>query len=213
MGRSPKLAPGPLAGARRRRSLPGRCWRKCSMWNSCSIAAARCRRTDRGKCARPYSVFCSTVRCGNSARSCKTYPTPRLATGMLTRDPASNKTRSPMTILPASGAARPATQSSSVVFPDPEGPNRMVNPGAALKSTSSENGRSVAEKFLRILALRVRFANLISSGRVSAGRGSAGVGIESRLIEVHLFDWTHGPYFAIHRRLMQGPPVQPVDQS
>jgi hypothetical protein len=79
----------------------------------------------------------------------------------------------------------------------------MLNPDAALKSTSSENGRSVAEKLLRMRALRVGFA-----GRGLAGRGSAGVGIE-----VRLFDWTHRPYFAVHRCLMPGPPVHPVDQS
>jgi hypothetical protein len=82
----------------------------------------------------------------------------------------------------------------------------MLNPDAALKSTSSENGRSVAEKLLRMRALRVGFA-----GRGLAGRGlagSAGVGIE-----VRLFDWTNRPYFAIRHRLMPGPPVQPVDQS
>ena len=33
----------------------------------------------------------------------------------------------------------------------------MVNPGAALKSTSSENGRSAAEKLLRMRVLRVGF--------------------------------------------------------
>ena len=49
----------------------------------------------------------------------------------------------------------------------------MVNPGAALKSTSSENGRSAAEKLFRMRALRVGFA-----GCVLAGRDSAGVGIE-----------------------------------
>ena len=49
-------------------------------------------------------------------------------------------------IRPASGVVSPATQSSNVVFPDPEGPNSMVNPGWAVKSTSSENLRSAAEK-------------------------------------------------------------------
>src|SRR5580704_9013362 len=182
---------------------PGGCSRRCSIRNSCSITAARSRRSDRGKCGRPYSVFCSTVRCGNNARSCKTYPTARLATGMLAREPASNKTRSPTTILPASGGVRPATQSSSVVLPDPEGPNSMVNPGAALKSTLSQNGRWVAEKVLRMRAIRVGFADL-----VSGSRGSAGVGIE-----VRLFDWTHRSYFAVRRCLRQGRPVQSVDQS
>ena len=55
----------------------------------------------------------------------------------------SNKARSPTAIRPASGVASPATQSSSVVLPDPDAPNRMVNPGAAVKSTSRENSRSV----------------------------------------------------------------------
>jgi hypothetical protein len=87
----------------------------------------------------------------------------------------------------------------------------MLNPDAALKSTSSENGRSVAEKLLRMRALRVGFAGRGLAGRGLAGRGlagSAGVGIE-----VRLFDWTNRPYFAIRHRLMPGPPVQPVDQS
>ena len=75
----------------------------------------------------------------------------------------------------------------------------MVNPGAALKSTSSENGRSVAEKLLRMRALRVGFAGTFGS-----------IPQEWAL---RLFDRTHRPYFAIHRCLMQGPPVQPVDQS
>src|SRR5580658_1391019 len=132
---------------------PGRRWRRSAMRNSCSIAAARSQRTERGKCARPYSVFCSTVRCGNSARSCRTYPTARLATAVLTCRPESNKTRLPTAILPASGATRPAMQSRMVVFPDPEEPNSMVNPGAASNSTSSVN------------------------------EGSAGVGIEVRLFD------------------------------
>jgi hypothetical protein len=57
-----------------------------------------------------------------------------------------------MEIRPASGSSQPATQSSNVVFPAPEGPNRMVNPGAALKSTSSANSRSVEAKRLRMRA-------------------------------------------------------------
>ena len=94
----------------------------------------------------------------------------------------------------------------------------MLNPGAALKSTSSENGRSVAEKLFRMRALRLGFAGLISAGRGSVGRGSAGRGSAGRGsagvgIEVRLFDWTHRPYLAINRCLRQGPPVQPVDQS
>ena len=64
----------------------------------------------------------------------------------------------PRQIAPTSGVVKPATQSSSVVFPDPDAPNRMVNPGTALNSTSSENSRSADGKLLRIRAVRVGLA-------------------------------------------------------
>jgi hypothetical protein len=60
-------------------------------------------------------------------------------------------------------------QSSSVVFPEPEGPKRMVNPGAAVKSTSRVKSRSLAGKLLRIRALKLEWAEFCASG----------VGIES----------------------------------
>ena len=42
---------------------------------------------------------------------------------------------------PESGLVRPAMQSSKVVFPAPEGPNRMVNPGAASKCNFQRQSR------------------------------------------------------------------------
>src|ERR1017187_6097873 len=103
---------------------------------------------------------------------------------------ASNKTRSPTAIRPVSGVASPATQSSSVVFPDPDGPNNMVNPGSTLKSTSRENSRAGEKKLLRMRALKGGVASF----------GSAGVGIGFRL-----FDRTDHP-----RSLLQRSPVQTV---
>src|SRR2546428_177535 len=49
----------------------------------------------------------------------------------------SNKTRLPKAILPESGVASPAIESSKVVFPAPEAPNRMVIPLLRTKATSS----------------------------------------------------------------------------
>ena len=54
----------------------------------------------------------------------------------------SNNTRLPSEISPALVLARPATQSSNVVFPAPEGPNRIVKPGGDSKSTSKTNSES-----------------------------------------------------------------------
>src|ERR1700692_1760296 len=65
---------------------------------------------------------------------------------------------------PDSGVVSPSAQSSSVVLPDPEGPNSTVNPGAALKSTSRENPRLAAAKVLRTTAFRIGTAGFFCSG-------------------------------------------------
>src|SRR5579862_7988236 len=49
----------------------------------------------------------------------------------------SKRARSPTEMRPESGVRRPAIESSSVVFPAPEAPNRMVKPGSAWNVTSS----------------------------------------------------------------------------
>ena len=61
----------------------------------------------------------------------------------------SNRIRSPMAILPESGVTRPATQSSSVVFPAPEGPKMIVMPGATVNATSRVKWLALLEKRLR----------------------------------------------------------------
>src|SRR3954463_8813350 len=66
---------------------------------------------------------------------------------MLTRDELSNRTRSLTTIRATSGVVRPATQSSRVVLPAPDAPNKMVKPGGASKSTSRLNSGSAGEPF------------------------------------------------------------------
>src|SRR5260370_30069405 len=165
------------------------------MRNSCSIAEARCFRSGRGRCARPYSVFCSTDKCGKSASSCKTYPTPRFATGTLMREFVSNKTRSPTVIRPVSGVATPATQSSRVVFPDPDAPNNMVKPGSAVNSTSRENSRSGERKVFPMPTVSVRFAEVCSRD----------MSIESRLP-----DRTHRPHSLIRSAV---PPINHSQHS
>ncbi len=48
---------------------------------------------------------------------------------------------------PAGGLARdPRWSPSKVLFPDPEGPERIVNPGGASKATSSVNGSEVVSR-------------------------------------------------------------------
>src|SRR5450631_6587 len=73
----------------------------------------------------------------------------RLATGREVPCAASNKTRSLIAMRPESGLVNPATQSSRVVLPAPDGPNRIVNPGAAWNSTSRTNSWDCAAKRLR----------------------------------------------------------------
>src|SRR5579862_3595645 len=66
----------------------------------------------------------------------------------------------PISIVPASGVARPEMQSSNVVFPDPDGPKRMLNPARAVNSTSSENSPSFVPKRFRTVALNVLFSDI-----------------------------------------------------
>jgi len=64
--------------------------------------------------------------------------------GMLIPGDESNSARSPIAILPESGAVSPAMQSSSVVFPAPEAPKRIVNPADASKATSRRKSFALA---------------------------------------------------------------------
>jgi hypothetical protein len=54
-----------------------------------------------------------------------------------------------MTTFPESGVVRPATQSSSVVFPAPDGPKMIVIPGAMAEVMSSVKSLPVLGKRLR----------------------------------------------------------------
>jgi hypothetical protein len=45
-----------------------------------------------------------------------------------------------MVIRPLSGLVNPATQSSNVDLPAPEGPHKIVNPGEISSETFSTNG-------------------------------------------------------------------------
>ena len=109
-----------------RRLAPGQMPTRISL----RMAAERCRRVFAGNLARPYSTFCSTVRCGKSAISWNTKPTDRCEGVRLIFPAASKSVCASSTIRPGSGVARPAMQLSSVVFPEPERPNRIVKPGA-----------------------------------------------------------------------------------
>src|SRR5579871_4388390 len=58
---------------------------------------------------------------------------------MLTLSARSKRTSSPTEMRPEPASMSPATQSSSIVFPAPDPPNRIVNPGATRKLTSRVN--------------------------------------------------------------------------
>ena len=78
---------------------------------------------------RPYSTFCATVMCGNSAYSWNTVLTSRRWAGRpVTSTP-------PSLITPAVGSSNPAIMRRTVVFPEPDGPR-------IAKSSPSETDRS-----------------------------------------------------------------------
>src|SRR5258707_141550 len=85
----------------------------------------------------------------------------------------SKRTRSLRAMRPESGVVSPATQSSKVVLPAPEGPNKIVKPGAAGNSTSRLNVCDCAARRLWNRATsRGRGSAWISS---SVGRADAAV--------------------------------------
>jgi hypothetical protein len=81
---------------------------------------------------RPYSTFCATVICGNSAYSWNTVLTSRCRAGRaVTSTP-------PSLIVPVVGCSKPAIMRKTVVFPEPDGP-RIANssPSATARSAFS----------------------------------------------------------------------------
>src|SRR5579872_5879385 len=77
-----------------------------------------------------------------------------------------------MAILPVWGVARPATQSSSVVLPAPDGPKIMVIPGAIVNATSSVKLLALLEKRLwRATARPSAAAELVGRFRFSVPIG------------------------------------------
>ena len=98
-----------------------------------------CRRSAFGtpRTFSPYSTFCATVMCGNSAYSWKTVLTSRLRAGSaVTSAP-------PSLIVPAVGCSNPAIIRSTVVLPEPDGP-RIANssPSPTARSAPSTATRS-----------------------------------------------------------------------
>ncbi len=89
-------------------------------------------------------------------------PMRRFSAGTAVRE--SNSSCSPSSIVPASGASRPAIVRSSVVLPDPLGPSSaQIVPGATSKSTS----RSTSWSPKRLLTPVIRNRrDLITSSRL-----------------------------------------------
>jgi hypothetical protein len=93
--------------------------------------------------------------CGNSASDWKTKPTPRASTGVSIDRAPSNHTSSPSAMRPESGRRRPAIAASVVLLPHPEGPKRIVIPGAASKAISSEKGSAFPPSSARVRFTRI----------------------------------------------------------
>jgi hypothetical protein len=66
--------------------------------------------------------------------------------GQFTPLSESNSTFSPAAMRPKSGRTNPAMQSSTVDFPEPEGPKRIVIPVGTWIETSSTNGDEPARE-------------------------------------------------------------------
>ena len=127
------------AGARRRSSAA----RSCRNSPAASAAASSVRAPalfawpDRHReSSSENSMFCPTVRCGNSASDWKTMHVGRRFAGR-------SFTRSPrMRMSPLVGISSPASMRSRVVFPQPDGPTMVKNsPSAILMSTPSTADR------------------------------------------------------------------------
>src|ERR1700676_5513066 len=101
-----------------------------------------------------------------------------------------------MAIRPASGLANPATQSSRVVLPAPDGPNRIVNPGAARNSASRINSRACAANRLLILASSSAPIIVPRAETVDATATAAGSSVREALI-AESFYRAHEPGFPI----------------
>src|SRR6202034_518937 len=115
---------------------------------------------------------------------------------------ASNRMWSPMVIRPESGLVNPATQSSTVVFPAPDGPNRMVNPGAARNSASRTNSCPGAANRLRNPAASGG-PGVLSSFSFCAGADeetaiAVGSSVRRSLISAELFCGSDDPHLPVH---------------
>ena len=145
-----------------------------------------------GKCARPYCTFCSPSGEGKGRGPGRRIPTRRLATGRSVAAAESNQTRSPTAMRPESGLANPATQSSRVVLPAPEGPKTIVNPGAAWNSTSRAN--SSPPEGIRLRRETCRRVPCDSSLRSAASEGrDEGVTMPTDSV-------VRGSFIAVHSR-------------
>src|ERR1035437_2727067 len=67
-------------------------------------------------------MFPRTLMCGKSSASCGTYPMRRSRAGRSMPSAEEKSGRSPIAMRPARGVLKPAIASSTVVFPDPDGP-------------------------------------------------------------------------------------------
>src|SRR5712671_1253817 len=108
---------------------------------------------------------------------------------------------------PTSGITSPATQSSKVVFPAPDGPKRMVNPGVAWNSTSRAKSRSSELRRLWTRTWSVRSLASPDRGEGSARRLGSAANCLPALSAVCmwliiLFQWSDKPR----------PPVQTINQ-
>jgi len=142
-GSSSSTTCGPIASARA--SETRCCWPPDS-WcgyrfrsSRRSVSSSRCSALDRSRRGRPKAMLPMTVRCGNSAPSCGTYPTPR-CWGARVRVPSST-VRLPMLMVPLSSRSNPAMRRSSVVLPLPDAPSTaVIDPAETVRSAPASTG-------------------------------------------------------------------------
>ncbi len=126
-----------------------------------SIEMRRCAGASR---FQPNSTLARTSRCSNRLASWKTTPTARRCVGTNTPAASSCQTSPSTTTRPPGARSRPARQRSSVVLPQPDGPNSALTPRAGSVSATSS---------MKAPRGRRRVASIMRAARRSAPPGFA----------------------------------------
>ncbi len=118
-----------------------------------TASAIETRRSAGAKRFQPNSTLARTSRCSNRLASWNTTPTARRWVGTNTPAASSCQTSPSTTTRPPGARSSPARQRSSVVLPQPDGPNSALTPRAgSVSATSSANAPRVSCSEASIMA-------------------------------------------------------------